>query len=304
MERKNPGGSASNNQETSHSRSGNPAVESSVIEPGADSLTYDRYLRVDDLLALQVVQSNPAEHDETLFIIIHQVYELWFKQVLHEIEKASTSLRIDSLTEFLRTLKRIHSIQKILVDQVAVLETMTPSEFNRFRSRLNPASGFQSHQFRIVEFKLGLKDPAYLKFFRSTPHSMKALQSALETPSVYDEFVRYLARRGYAVPESILQRDVAQPWQSDDGLKNVLLEVYRQPERHLDIYNALEALVDLDEQFMLWRYRHVAMVERMIGFKRGTGGSSGVEYLTKTLAKRFFPELWQLRSDLGSIGWG
>ncbi len=275
-----------------------------LIEPSGTSLTYDRYLKVDDLLALQVPQSDPAEHDETLFIIIHQVYELWFKQLLHELDKAERALNADSLTELLRTLKRIHAIQKILVEQVAVLETMTPTEFNRFRNRINPASGFQSHQFRIVEFRIGLKDAGYLKFFRSTPAHMQQLKDAMERPSLYEVLLQFLARRGCLVPKHVLERDPAKPWELDDGVKNLFLAVYRDPDSHLDLYHALEALMDLDESFMLWRYRHVAMVERMIGFKRGTGGSSGVDYLTKTLSKRFFPELWQLRSDLGSSDWG
>lgn len=275
-----------------------------LIEPAGDALTYDRYLRVDELLALQVPQSSPAEHDEMLFIIIHQVYELWFKQILHEIEKCERALNADSLTEFLRTLKRVNAIQKILVDQVSILETMTPTEFNRFRNRLNPASGFQSHQFRIVEFRIGLKDPGYLKFFRATPEHMNQLRAAMERPSIYELFLRLLARRGYAIPEKVLGRDPSVAWEPDEQVKDALLSIYRDPDAHLDMYHAVEALMDLDEGFMLWRYRHVAMVERMIGFKRGTGGSSGVEYLTRTLSKRFFPELWQLRSDLGSSNWG
>ncbi len=283
-------------------KSGN--LPGTLIEPTGTSLTYDRYLHVDDLLALQVTQSDPPEHDETLFIIIHQVYELWFKQVLHELDKAERALKADSLTELLRTLKRVHAIQKILVDQVAVLETMTPTEFNRFRNRINPASGFQSHQFRIVEFRIGLKDAGYLKFFRSTPAHMQQLKDAMERPSLYEVFLHFLSRKGFSVPKHVLERDPAKPWEPDEGVKNLFLAVYRDPDSHLDLYHALEALMDLDESFMLWRYRHVAMVERMIGFKRGTGGSSGVEYLTKTLSKRFFPELWQLRSDLGSSDWG
>lgn len=275
-----------------------------LIEPAGDALTYDRYLRVDDLLTLQQLQSSPPEHDEMLFIIIHQVYELWFKQILHEIDKAQRALDGDSLTGFMRTLKRINAIQKILVDQVAVLETMTPTEFNRFRNRLNPASGFQSHQFRIVEFRLGLKDPGYLKFFRSTPVHMEQLREAMARPSVYDSFLHFLAREGHPVPRQVLERDVTRAWEPDDAVKEVFLTIYRDPDDHIDLYHAVEGLMDLDESFMLWRYRHVAMVERMIGFKRGTGGSSGVEYLTRTLSKRFFPELWQLRSDLGASSWG
>ncbi|MEY4631932.1 MAG: hypothetical protein RIQ81_2052 [Pseudomonadota bacterium] len=275
-----------------------------LIEPTATTLTYDRYLKVDDLLSLQVLQSDPPEHDETLFIIIHQVYELWFKQILHELDKAERALKANSLTDFLRVLKRIHAIQKILTEQVSVLETMTPTEFNRFRERLNPASGFQSHQFRIVEFRLGLKDAAYLKFFRSAPAHEAELREAMARPSIYHLFLQYVNRSGLPVPQDALGRDPAQAWEPHEGVKQLLLQVYREPDRHLDLYNALEALMDLDEAFMLWRYRHVAMVERMIGSRRGTGGSSGVDYLSKTLSKRFFPELWQLRSDLGPSGWG
>ena len=288
----------------SNSGSSGPGSSGSLIVPTATTLTYDRYLQIDNLLALQVVQSDPPEHDETLFIIIHQVYELWFKQVLHELDKAERALRSDSLTEFLRTLKRIHVIQKILLDQVGVLETMTPTEFNRFRDRLNPASGFQSHQFRVLEFRIGLKDPGYLKFFRSTPAHLQQLTEAMQRPSLYDLLLQFLARKGHPVPKDVLARDPAAAWEPNEGVKEVFLAVYRDPDKHIDLYHALESLMDLDESFMLWRYRHVVMVERMIGFKRGTGGSSGVEYLTKTLSKRFFPELWHLRSDLGSPSWG
>jgi len=275
-----------------------------LIEPGPRSLTYDSYLKVPDLLSLQQPVTVPPEHDEMLFIIIHQVYELWFKQILHEMEPAATMLKENRVMPFLRTLKRVGVIQNILTAQVEILESMTPTDFNRFRDNLNPASGFQSHQFRLVEFRLGAKDPAYLKFFRSQPESLARLEQALAEATVYDHVLRMLARRGFAIPKEVLERDVSQPYTPHDGVTEALLKVYVEADQHYDLYMTLEALIDMDERFMLWRYRHVAMVERMIGTRRGTGGSSGVKYLTQTLSKRFFPEIWDVRGYLGTSEYG
>lgn len=273
--------------------------EPGIIVPDSKMVSYASYLKVNELLQLQTRLSEPAEHDEMLFIIIHQVYELWFKQILHEMDLAEKDLQADRHFAALKTLKRITVIQGVLTEQVSVLETMTPNDFNLFRSRLNPASGFQSWQFRLVEYRMGLKDEMFIKFFKPQPEAVAAMEKARNAPSFYDHVLRFLARKGFAVPKEILERDVTQMYQANTGVEEVLTSIYEHHERHYDIYILLEALMDLDQQFTLWRYRHVAMVERMIGNRIGTGGSSGVKYLSSTLNKRFFPEIWSLRSRLG-----
>ncbi len=282
----------------------NSQIESATIKPTDKMVTYGSYLKVNELLSLQERLSEPAEHDEMLFIIVHQVYELWFKQILHEIDLAEADLTANNPFGALKTLKRITTIQRILTDQVSILETMTPNDFNRFRERLNPASGFQSWQFRLVEYRMGLKDDGFLKFFQPQPNAVSAMTNAKNEPSFYDHVVRYLARRGYDIPKEVLNRDVSKYYEPSEALESVFVQVYEKSAEHSDIYLMLEALVDLDQQFSLWRYRHVAMVERMIGNRIGTGGSSGVKYLSATLTKRFFPELWSVRSRLGGGNYG
>lgn len=273
-----------------------------LIEPEAKSVTYGSYLKVNELLDLQRPLSSPPEQDELLFIQIHQVYELWFKQILHEVAFAERSLKEDKVMPFIRTMRRISTIQSVLTHQVDILETMTPVDFNRFRELLNPASGFQSYQFRELEFRLGAKEGAYLKFHKHDAMASERLDKAIASPSLYDLFLRHLARRGFSVPESVIQRDVTQPYVSSPEVREVVLSIYRDAEKYYDLYLALEALIDLDEGILLWRQRHVAMVERMIGSRKGTGGSSGVKYLSKTLEKRFFPEIWESRDWLGASG--
>ena len=275
-------------------------LEDSIVAPEGAMVTYSSYLKIKELVSLQEPLSNPAEHDEMLFIIIHQTYELWFKQILHEIDLAQRDLDHDNPFGALKTLKRITSIQHILTDQVGILETMTPNDFNRFRSRLNPASGFQSHQFRVLEFRMGLKDHTFLKFFKTQPEALKAMEIAIAKPSFNDHLMGFLARRGFKIPAEILSRDVTKEWAPSESLELMFTEIYEHHEKNYEAYILLEALCDLDQQFTLWRYRHVAMVERMIGSRMGTGGSSGVKYLSSTLSKRFFPELWSLRGRLGS----
>lgn len=270
-----------------------------LIKPDKDTLTYDRYLKVPEILRAQVPLADPEQHDEMLFIIIHQVYELWFKQILHEIKGGAASLRADEVMRFVRTMNRIHTIQTVLTQQIDILETMTPNDFNLFRDRLNPASGFQSHQFRIVEFLLGAKDHAYLKFFKARPEAHQLLEEALGQPTVYDLFLALLSRRGFAVPQAVLNRDVSKPHEFSEDIVSSMAQIYRDPKANYDLYMALESLIDVDEQFRLWRFRHVSMVERMIGGRRGTGGSAGAKYLSSTLEKRFFPEVWAVRDQLG-----
>ncbi|RMH20785.1 MAG: tryptophan 2,3-dioxygenase [Acidobacteria bacterium] len=266
----------------------------------AMSLTYSRYLALDELLALQRPRSAGPEHDETLFIVIHQVYELWFKQILHELDYLARLFASDApadgtLPRILHTLKRVLTILKTLVAQVDILETMTPTSFSSFRARLEAASGFQSSQFRELEFLLGMKRPALLAHHRENPAACARLEERLAQATVYQAFLRYLIRRGYAVAEEHLEprRDAA-PIEAPE-IRAVLLDVYRHDDR---LTQVCERLVDLDEGLQEWRYRHVKMVERTIGSKPGTGGSPGADYLRQTLFKPFFPDLWAIRTEL------
>jgi tryptophan 2,3-dioxygenase len=275
-------------------------IEDGLIKPTASMVTYSSYLKVHDLLSLQTPLSSPVEHDEMLFIVIHQTYELWFKQILHELSLAEHDLSTDNSFGALKTLKRMTAIQSVLTEQVSILETMTPNDFNLFRARLNPASGFQSHQFRTLEFRMGLKDSAYLTFFATQPEALQCLKTAQARPCFNDHLMGHLVRQGYKIPQDVLSRDVTSEWIRSEAVEDVFTMIYEKHRDHLGTYMLLEALCDLDQQFTLWRYRHVAMVERMIGSRVGTGGSSGVKYLASTLSKRFFPELWSLRGRLGA----
>ena len=251
------------------------------------TLTYGSYLKIEELLALQKPQSDPPEHDELLFIIIHQVYELWFRQMLHEIDAAIRHLRSDDLLKVEKNFKRIHAIQRLLENQIDVLETMTPQEFNAFRYRLNPASGFQSAQFREIEFLCGAKRSSYLAFLEPTSEERRRMERRLADPTLYDALKALLRKRGFNVEEH-------------DALIETYRTIYEESEKHYDLYMLLEDFIEFDERFLGWRSRHVRMVERMIGMKPGTGGSLGVAYLEKTLNKKFFPELWEVRTVLGA----
>jgi tryptophan 2,3-dioxygenase len=258
-------------------------------------VTYESYLHVDALLALQKPRSSPPEHDELLFIVIHQVYELWFKELLHELDHVATLLRSDEPHRVQHTLKRVLTILKVLVAQLDILETMTPLEFLSFRARLEAASGFQSNQFRQLEFLLGAKSAAAVARFPDGSAGRLALERRYREPTVWDGFLHYLSREGYPIPASQLTRDPTLPPQANADVQQVLLDVYRR-----DVNNAelCERLVDLDEGFAEWRYRHVRMVERTIGSKPGTGGSRGAEYLRTTLGTNLFPDLWEIRARL------
>lgn len=264
----------------------------------SQALTYGSYLKVPELLALQNCQSSPAHHDEPLFIMIHQVYELWFKLVLHEVDAAVTCLNEDDVWEARRLMRRVVEVQRVLVQQVGVLETMRPQDFLGFRYHLNPASGFQSVQFRELEFLLGIKDAAVLDSLRSEPEETARLQRRLEQPSLGDTFDALLVRRGFAKePDPGPNpggRCRSEPWRL-----TALGVIYSNPDAHPDLLALCEVLLDVDENLSLWRARHVLMVERMIGAKRGTGGSDGVGYLRSTLPKRAFPDLWAVRSQIG-----
>jgi tryptophan 2,3-dioxygenase len=250
-------------------------------------LSYGSYLKIDELLALQQPLSRPAHHDEMLFIVIHQVYELWFKQLLHEVDAAMLALDRDDLLRVGKSFRRIHAIQRLLEQQVDILETMTPQEFNQFRDNLNPASGFQSVQFRELEFACGLRRTEILQWVELDEAHRARLERRLHEPSLYDHAKALLARRGFATG-------------SPDELIESYRQIYSDEGRYYDLHLLLEELIEFDERFLLWRGRHVRMVERMIGNKRGTGGSSGAEYLSRTLDRRFFPELWAVRTQLGT----
>lgn len=251
-----------------------------------ERLSYGSYLKVGELLALQQPLSQPAHHDEMLFIIIHQVYELWFKQLMHELDATAGALDRDELLRVSKYFHRIDTIQRLIEQQIDVLETMTPQEFNSFRDNLNPASGFQSIQFREIEFLCGVRRTETLKYIETSSEQRARLERRLHEPSLYDRVKGVLRRRGFGVDTSA-------------DLVESFARIYTNEKEQYDLYLLLEALIEFDERFLLWRGRHVRMVERMIGHKKGTGGSSGAEYLARTLDYRFFPELWEVRTRLG-----
>lgn len=273
-------------------------MEQMMDTSGHNPVTYQSYLKIDELLNLQHLLSE--HHDEMLFILIHQVYELWFKCLLHELQAFITCLEQDNLPRALKVLKRMITVQKVLVNQIDVLETMTPTEFAEFRDNLRPASGFQSLQFRELEFKLGAKQPRYLMMFASIPEAQSRLQACMDGPTAYDYLLKSMARQGYEVPESVLKRDTKVLYESHPEVLACFEKLYKDPQQDYQLYQLCEALLDIDEHFSLWRYRHVKMVERTIGSKAGTGGSSGAQYLRSTLDIRFFPELWEVRAKIGS----
>ena len=259
------------------------------------AVTYGSYLRVDDLLALQQPRSTGPEHDELLFIVIHQVYELWFKELLHELDRVRQLLATDDPHGAQHTLKRILTILKVLVAQLDILETMTPLEFQSFRARLEAASGFQSDQFRQIEFVLGAKSEKAIRRFPDGSRGRIALERRYAEPTLWDAFLHYLAREGYSLPASLLSRDVTARVEPSAELQEALITIYRGDPKNAGL---CERLVDLDEGVQEWRYRHVKMVERTIGTKPGTGGSTGAEYLRNTIGRNLFPDLWEIRARL------
>ena len=256
------------------------------------SLTYKSYLALEEILGAQ--RPNSDEHDEILFIVVHQVYELWFKQLIHELGYLQRMLEAGNDARAFATFKRVLTILKLVVAQLDVIETMTPVQFLTFRERLESSSGFQSGQFRELEAILGRRDSGVLTAYHEGSVDYGKVKDAMERPSVYDSFLRYLADKGYDVPADALERDVTQPVQESDGVQAALLQAYRDDSGPAQV---AERLVDFDEGFMEWRYHHVKMVERTIGTRQGTGGY-GAEYLRSTLHKPFFPDLWAVRSEL------
>ncbi len=257
-------------------------------------LTYSSYLKLDEILSAQNPHAEEPEHDEMLFIIIHQIYELWFKQILHELDYLQKLFINNDTGRALHTLKRVLTILKVVVAQVDVLETMTPLEFLSFRDRLESASGFQSFQFRELEFALGYKRESTFVHYPEGSTARHRLEIRYRQPALWDAFLHYLAHNGLDVPKDLLTRDVTQPIQPSPAIQKTLIEIYwHQPI----ISQVCERLVDLDEGVQEWRYRHVKMVERTIGAKEGTGGSAGIEYLQSTLLKPVFPDLWAIRTE-------
>jgi tryptophan 2,3-dioxygenase len=275
-------------------------LESGIELDLRNRLTYDGYLQLGQLLSAQKPLSDPPHHDEMLFIIQHQTSELWMKLLVHELRAAIVHLQRDELGPCLKILARVKQIQRQLFEQWAVLETLTPSEYMEFRHVLGPASGFQSLQYRLVEFLLGNKNADMLKVFDYDPPQQQILREALEAPSLYDEFLRHLARAGHAVPGKCIERDWSMPHQQNPALIPLLRDIYEQREQYWGDYHMCEQLVDVEESFQLWRFRHMKTVERIIGHKRGTGGSSGVSFLRKALELTFFPELLEVRTVIGA----
>ncbi|MBB2942624.1 tryptophan 2,3-dioxygenase [Actinoplanes lutulentus] len=274
-------------------------LEDGIVRDFKVNLSYGEYLHLDEILEAQHPVSRPAHHDELLFILQHQTSELWLKLVIHELRAVQQYLAKDELRPALKGLARVKHIQRTLTEQWSVLATLTPTEYAEFRSFLGTSSGFQSYQYRAIEFLLGNKDRRMLTIFDEQPAARALLEDALATPSVYDEFLHFLARRGHDVPVEILQRDVTEPWDYRSDLVAVFRRIYENADQNWDVYEACEELVDLEENFQLWRFRHLKTVERTIGVKRGTGGSSGVSFLKAALDLTFFPELYAVRTEIG-----
>ena len=266
-----------------------------ITELAAES-SYGGYLQLGRLLAAQ--QPRSSHHDEMLFIVQHQVAELWMKLMIHELAAAIGHVKADRLEPCFKILARVKQIQRQLFEQWAVLETLTPNEYVEFRDVLGPASGLQSHQFRAIEFLLGNKNAARVALHGHDSGTTQYLDALLQAPSLYDEFLRYLARRGMPVPAERVERDWTQPYERHAGVVAVLKRIYENTEQYWAEYDMCEKLVDLEENFQLWRFRHVKTVERVIGFKRGTGGSAGVAFLRRTLETALFPELIDVRTEI------
>ncbi|MCQ1994458.1 tryptophan 2,3-dioxygenase [Arthrobacter sp. zg-Y1171] len=275
------------------------SLEAGIERDFSDKMSYGSYLALDELLSAQHPVSSPEHHDEMLFIIQHQTSELWLKLVLHELLAVRARLAADDLRSAMKGIARIKHIQRSLTEQWSVLATLTPSEYAEFRDDLGASSGFQSYQYRAVEFLLGNKNEAMIAVFAADPAAQELLSGLLSETSIYDEFIRYLARRGYAVAPELLDRDVTQAHVYDESLLAVYKYVYENAAGNWDVYEACEELVDLEDNFQLWRFRHLKTVERTIGMKRGTGGSSGAGFLRRALELTFFPELYAVRTEIG-----
>ncbi|GAA1151680.1 tryptophan 2,3-dioxygenase [Ornithinicoccus hortensis] len=276
-------------------------LESGIERDFSKNLSYGEYLDLERVLSAQHPRAVPPRHDELLFIIQHQTSELWLKLMLHELRSARELIRADETKPALKRLARVKHIQVTLTEQWSVLATLTPSEYAEFRSFLATGSGFQSWQYRSVEFILGNKNPDMLSVFKHNPTVQQELADLLHERSLYDEFLAYLAREGFAVPAEVLERDWQQPYTSQEGVVDVFRTIYNDTHRYWAAYEMAEALVDVEDNFQFWRFRHLKTVERIIGSKRGTGGSSGVPFLRKALELTFFPELYAVRSRIQDV---
>lgn len=275
------------------------ALEEGISRDFGTAMSYGAYLDLDTLLSAQHPRSEPPQHDELLFIVQHQVSELWLKLLLHELRSARALLAADELAPALKRLARVKHVQRQLVEMWDVLATLTPSEYAQIRPFLATSSGFQSDQYRAVEFLLGNKNADMLRVFEHDARASALLGELLAEPTLYDEFLRLLARRGYDVPEAVLHRDVRAPYRLDPDLVAVVAEVYAAPDEHWGVYETCEELVDIEDLFQQWRFRHLQVVTRTIGHKVGTGGSSGVDFLRRALDLTFFPELYEVRTQVG-----
>ena len=259
-------------------------------------VTYGGYLKLKALLACQTPQT--AEHDELLFVILHQTMELWMKQAIHEIGAAQRAVREGDLVPAYKHLARVSRIQAVMTQTWDILATMTPADYLSFRELLGTSSGFQSAQFRVLEYTLGLKDPSFLKFHPEGGEDRAMLEAALSAPSLYDDVLAQLAKAGFDIPESAYARAPGAAYEANAKVEDAWLAVYRDTQKHWALYQLAEKLLDLDDAMLTWRHKHVLTVERIIGRKRGTGGTDGVGYLQQTLARRAFPEIWSLRTKL------
>ena len=275
-------------------------LEAGIERDFAERMSYGDYLRLDLLLSAQQPQSDPPQHDELLFIVQHQTSELWLKLMVHELRSARDLLRADELAPALKRMARIKHIQHVLTDQWTVLATLTPSEYAEIRPFLATSSGFQSAQYREVEFLLGNKNADMVDVFKHDEKARAELHELLHQPSLYDEFLAYLSRAGYAVPAELLDRDWSQPYRLNADLVDTIAGVYADPQGHWGVYETCEELVDIEDNFQEWRFRHLQVVQRTIGHKVGTGGSSGVDFLRRALDLTFFPELFEVRTRIGS----
>ena len=269
-----------------------------------EKLNYNSYLKIPQLLDLQELISDPQHHDEMFFIIIHQASELWFKNILHESDKVVEAFRKPSVSRALKGFKRITAIMDLMVKQINLLSTLTPVEFAGFRDNLNPASGFQSVQFREIEFRFGVRDAFFLKFFESKPEVAQKLEEIRKSPSVYDEFWNSLKLLGHSVPDEFVTRDYTQNHSMNADLVEVLRSIYTDPGEDYHLCLLFEAMMDFDEKFSLFRSTHMLMVERTIGYKKGTGGSAGYKFLQSRAHLKYFPEIWEVRNHIGSENYG
>lgn len=274
-------------------------LEAGIVTDLSGRMTYGSYLSLDQLLTAQNPVSVPEHHDEMLFIIQHQTTELWLKQMLHELSSARELLASDDLRDALKRVARIKRIQDVITQQWSILATLTPTEYAQFRGALGASSGFQSAQYRAVEFALGNKNEKMLGVFSDHPANRALLTAEWEKPTLYDEFLRYASRRGLPIPGEILERDVRLPYRETPALVPAIREIYQNHQQHWDLYEACEDLVDLEDNFQFWRFRHLKTVARTIGMKVGTGGSSGVGFLQRALDLTFFPELYTVRTEIG-----